>query len=318
MTIGTKKVLKRLLFWVILVAAPITFLSLALFYLNAYLTSDRVTFVLTPVLESLSNRSVTIGHSDIHIGYNTRLELSNVSFYDGDDTDESGMSVLDAKIDRIFLQLGTFSLFTDALALDSLIIEGLSGAIGSGWKGGTKELQWRTDRTGGTEGGNTITLQLDRNDIRARHFIVRDSDFRYENKDLGFYLDISGYEQELSFDMVSLMNILLINGTVSGTIRDPGTGDTCVVSLSVRMQINFDDGTVFFRNGVLATMNIKHQFTAIAQKEEDVLRMRILFEEDEEYVSQSLLNLPLPLREWVFGRAEGSRIRTELIYGGSG
>jgi hypothetical protein len=318
MTIGTKKVLKRLLFWVILIAAPVTFLSLALFYLNAYLTSDRVTFVFMPVLEYLSDRTVTIGHSDIHIGYNTRLELKDVSFYDADDTVGPGMSVLDAKIDRIFLQLGTFSLFTDALALDSMIIEGMSGSVGSGWRGGIKELRWRTGRTEGTEGGNTLTLQLDRNDIRVRHFIVRDAEFRYENEHIGLSLDIIGYEQELSVDMVSLMNILLVSGTVGGTISDPGTGDTCLVSLSGRMQINFDDGTVFIRNGVLATMNTSHKFTAIAQKEDDVLRMRILFEEEEEYVSQSLLNLPPPLREWVFGRTEGSRIRTELIYGGSG
>jgi hypothetical protein len=317
MTSRTKIVLKRLIFWVILLAAPITFLSLAFIYTNAYMTSDRVSFVFTPFIEVLSDRTVIIERSEIHIGYNTKLEFNDLFFYDTDGAEESAMTIADAHIRRIYLQVGTFSLFTNAIAIDSLVIEDLTGTVRSGWQGWQKTLQWKTGRDTETDKGNTVSIEIEKNDVRVKHFIVRDAHFSYENDTLGWSINIQDYDQDISIDLITLVNMLLINGTIRGTILDPQTGNACTISLTGSLQVNFDDGTILLRNGYLGINENIHPFTAIVQKDNNLHRLRVLFEQEEEYASGSLQDLPHPLREWVYGRNDRSSIRTELIYDGS-
>ncbi len=309
-----KQILKKFLFWGILLAAPITFVSLVLFYFNASLTSDRVIFIFKPVFETLSGRIVLIEQAEIHIGFKTRAEFSNVRFLNAGSA-EAGMSPQpEATIARLFIQAGTFSLFAGSPEVDSLVVEGFSGKIGSDWLSGTTSLEWRTGDRSSDDDGSMMTLQIDKSDLRIKCFSVRESEFIYDNDSLGFSLHIDEYSQDLRIDAVALMNLLLVHGSVSGTVRSRTDDTRCRFSLYGRIQKNFDDGAVYLRGGVLTLDGESYPFTAVMQTEQTIDRLRIFFEAEREHVTEAIGLLPPEIRSWLFGENEKAQIRTELIY----
>jgi len=119
------------------------------------------------------------------------------------------------------------------------------------------------------------------------------------------------------FSMGRVMNMLLIYGNIGGVLKDPASGDTFTdVSVAGRLQINFDDGTFSLRRGKIIIGEKEFSFAAYLNKEEDILRLSILFEGTRASVEDSLKKLPPSIIQWLKGELPDSRYQVTVIYSG--
>lgn len=119
------------------------------------------------------------------------------------------------------------------------------------------------------------------------------------------------------FSMGRVMNMLLIYGNIGGVLKDSASGDTFTdVSVAGRLQINFDDGTFSLRRGKIIIGEKEFSFAAYLNKEEDILRLSILFEGTRASVEDSLKKLPPSIIQWLKGELPDSRYQVTVIYSG--
>jgi hypothetical protein len=311
---GTSKIWRRLLFWAVLIAAPVAFFVMLSFYLNSYLTSDRVIAGLQPALELLSGRRVSIGNADLSIGYRSVLTVEDVRFYR---ESSAGEDTLDAVLRFGTMQFRPHTMFVGPSRIDSVIIDGFEGRIEADVNRSLSDLVWESP-----DGSQTIRVQLSRSDLlglNIKSLKLRNASFTVDHGERGPSIHFESYEHDLTIDGVRVMNFLLITGTVNGAIKDPVSDRLCRVSLTGRLQYNFDDGSVYLRNAALSFNDAVFPLSAFVFQDGTDRLLRIVFQTSEPAVADAYCVLPEPIRDWLEGvYADKDPFHVELVFNNGG
>jgi hypothetical protein len=310
---STKRLILRFVFWGIIIAAPVIFFSMGLFYLNAYLTPERVQFVVVPVFESITSRKVQIDETKAQAGFTSWLEFRDIQFHHLSDDTIAGYSPPPAHLQRLFIQFKPLSVFTRAFQVDSIIVDGFRGSVTYDPERSYSHYLWE-----GSDENRRLEVNLERGDLESmqiRSFVVKNSDFHYIYKDRNLEYYIDDFYQEVRIEGVRVMNMMLIYGRTGGLLRASETGEVYTsISLSGRLQINLDDRSFVLRGGRLTIGDKNFAFTAFSNNEDDLNRISILFEDQRQVLSTSLEKLPSSLRQWLEGELPDSRYRVTILY----
>lgn len=310
-----KKLLLRFVFWGVLLAAPVVFVMMIFVYLNAYVTADRVNFVVIPVFEAISGRSVQIETTEAHVGYTSSLEFSGVHFSPHtEQVNTEGISA-DTHIDKLYFQFKPLTMFTRTFQIDSLIIDGFRGILKHDPDRSFSRLEWTAD-----DESRRIELSIDHTDldnIHIKSLCVYNASIHYVHT--GFDVDyiVDDFYKEIELESLRVMNIMLVKGHAGGILKDPKTGKPFTdISLSGRLQINFDDGTFVIRGGTLGIGDKKFTFNAFSSRTEDIHGLSLIFDERREIIETAIEKFPHKLGQWFLGNLSGSKYRVQIIYAG--
>jgi hypothetical protein len=311
---GTSKLWRRLLFWAALIAAPVAFFVMLSFYLNSYLTSDRVIAGLQPPLELLSGRRVSIGSADLSIGYTAVLRLEDVRFYRESPT---GEDTLDAVLKSGTIRFRPHTMFVGPSQIDSVVIDGFEGRIEVDGNRSLSDLVWESP-----DGSQTVRVQLSRSDLlglNIQSWKIQNASFTVDHGERGPSIHFESYDHDLTIDGVRVMNFLLFTGTVTGTMKDTVSDRLCRVSLTGRLQYNFDDGSVYLRNAALSFNDAVFPLSAFVFMDGSDRLLRIVFQTSEPAVADAYCVLPEPIRDWLEGiYTEKDPFHVELVFNNGG
>lgn len=310
----TKKLIIRFVFWGVILAAPVVFLSMGVFYLNAYVTGERVNSIMIPVLESISERSVHIGSTNAHIGFISRFEFRDVDFFRKTGELNAAGSLPDVHIDRAYIQFKPLTLLANVFRIDSLLIDGFRGTIAYY----PDKSYSRFVYTGSD--GTRHEVKLDQSDLENIHIkslIVKNTSFHYKNHGLNLEYILDDFYQEVQIEGMRVMSMLLVYGSAGGVLRDPASGEMFTgVSVSGRLQINFDDRTFILRGGTMVIDEQVFSFTAFLSNDEDISRLSLMFDDPPELIEESFEKLPPSIVQWLSGEMTGSRYQVNIVYAG--
>lgn len=310
---STKRVVLRFIFWAAVIAAPVVFFSMGLVYLNAYITEDRVNFVVIPVFETLSSRTVQIESTGAHIGLTSWFEFRNIRFYPQSTQRNAAYTPADTYIDRIYLQFKPFTLFARTFKIDSVLIDGFSGILNYDPERQYMHYEWHdNDET------RTLRVDFDLSDLENIHIkslIIRNADVRYFHRGLNLEYYIEGFFNDMEVEGFRVMNMMLVNGRAGGVLRDPETGERYTdVALTGRLQLNLDDGTFILRGGRMTIDGDDFSFIAHLQKDGDIPHLSIYIDEPRETIEEIFRKLPSSIEQWLQGELPGSRYRVTINF----
>ena len=305
----------RILFWGVIIAAPVMFVIMGFIYLNAWLTGDRVNFAAIPVFEVLSNRSVQIESTESHIGFNTSFDFRSIDFFKKNDTLDPSYTPVDTHIGRVFIQFKTLTLFARTFQVDSILIDTFSGILKYNPDRPFSRFEWVDE-----DESRRMEINLDRNDlgnIHIKSFRVKNSDIHYVNEALDEAYSIEDFYQDIEVEGIRVMNMLLVNGNLGGTFKNPETRSRYTdFHISGRLQINFDDRTFLLRNGRLVIDGEEFSYTAFLNNDTEVSRVTIIFNEPQEIIEEAFQKLPPSLEQWLYGKLPESRYQVHINYSG--
>ncbi len=312
---STKRLILRFIFWGSVLTAPVVFFSMGLIYLNAYLTEDRVNFVMIPVFETLSGRTVQIESTGAHLGFTSSLEFRNVNFHRKTAELNAAYSPVDASVNRIYLQFKPITMFARIFQVDSVLIDGFHGIL----KYDPERSYLQYDWNGGDE-SRRLQVNLEHSDlgnIHIKSLLIKNAAIHYFHQGLNLEYLIEDFYKDVELEGFRVMNMLLVNGHVGGVLKDPETGERFTdVLLTGRLQINFDDRTFIIRGGRMTIDNSEFLYTAFLNEVEDTLRLSIIFEEPREIIEEAFKKLPPSIEQWLRGELPGSRYRVHINYSG--
>jgi hypothetical protein len=309
----TKRVIGRIVFWGIVIAAPIVFFYMVHIYLNAYLTEERVLWVMIPVFELISDRTARIESTDAYFGFNSTFEFRNIRFYPKTAPDATENTHPDASIERLLVRFKTLTLLGGRFEVDSLLIEGFRGTLKYDPDRSYSHYVW-IDPDESRRMEINITSS-DINNIHIKSFHINNANVRYVNDGLGIEYHIDDFYQELEIEGFRVMNIFLINGTVGGIFMNPGTDEPYTdIMLSGRLQINIDDGTFIVREGRMTIGEDEFSYSAFVTGEGDDAHIAVIFQEPRDPVREALMKLPPSMIQWLEGDLEGSGYRVQVNY----
>ncbi len=305
----------RILFWGAIIAAPFMFFSMGLIYLNAWLTGDRVNFAAIPVFEVLSNRSVQIETTQSHIGFNTSFDFRSIDFFKKDATLDPSYTPVETQIGRLYIQFKTLTLLARTFQVDSILIDTFSGILKYNPDRPFSRFEWVDE-----DESRRMEINLDRNDlgnIHIKSFRVQNSDIHYVNEALDEAYLIEDFYQDLEVEGIRVMNMLLVNGNLGGTFKNPGTKSRYAdFNISGRLQLNFDDRTFLVRNGRLVIDDEEFSYTAFLNNDTEAARFTIIFNEPQEIIEQAFQKLPPSLEQWLYEKLPESRYQVQINYSG--
>ncbi len=312
---GIKKYIKRILFWGVILAAPVVFIMMGLVYLNAYLTGDRVNTAAIPVLETISGRAVQIGSTGAHIGLTASFDFRSIDFFQKSAFLDPSYSHVDSHIGRLFIQFKPLTLFAQSFQVDSILIDKFQGVVKYDPGRSYTQFKWIDE-----DESHRMEINLNESDLENIHiksFRVKNSNIHYINEELQEEYIIDDFYKDVEVEGIRVMNMLLINGSIEGTFRNPETNSLYSrFSVAGRLQINLKDRTFVLRGGRLAIDDDVFSYTAIVNIDDEGARLTVLFEEPRQYVERAFRNLPPSLERWLQGQLPGSRYRVHINYSG--
>lgn len=309
---NVKRYLLKILFWGLIVAAPIVFCMMMIFYLKTYLTDDRVHSAVVPVLQAVSGRDLLIGDTEFQLGLRSVLTLREVRFL-ADDPTYPDTQFTAAKFDRFTLQFKPLTLFTRVFQIDSLIVEGLQGTLTIDSSRFLPPFVW----TNGVN-GRPVEVRIDSRDFENMEITV----LRISGGDLLVFdeasqkgLQIDSFDFNLKLEGIRVMRLLLLKGETSVEFPQSASRvNGVLLRLSGRFQFNMDDQSIIIRNGILGINGTESSFTGMVQRENGVPHCKIFIDQPRESLESDILKLPQYVRDWLNGSLPHSRFSIQFVY----